>query len=232
MSALRAAGLTVRYPGQPASGAAVCNITLDIEVGQRLLLVGPNGAGKSTLLRVFAGLTRPTAGNVEIMDEPIARARPRLGVVAHATYLYDELTARENLRLFGELYGVPCPRARADTLLASVELTHVADQRVGLLSRGQQQRVAIARALVHEPPILLLDEPDTGLDRAGVEMLVQLVCDRGRTVVMTTHDLVHGALLADSVAVLARGQIVHSQAHFAAADVSGLGRLLDTLART
>ncbi|GAC1315759.1 MAG: ABC transporter ATP-binding protein [Chloroflexota bacterium] len=230
MSALRAAGLTVRYSGQNASSAALRDITLDIELEQRLLLAGPNGAGKSTLLRVFAGLTRPTSGTVAVMDQPVARARPRVGVVAHATYLYDELTARENLRLYAELYGVLDPPARADELLAQLGLSHLGDQRVGALSRGQQQRVALARAVVHEPQILLLDEPDTGLDRAGIEMLVDLACIPGRTVLVTTHDLAHGAQLADRVAVLAHGQIVHCQP-LAAADVSSLGLLLDRLAR-
>lgn len=232
MRALRAAGLTVRYPGQPTSSAAIRDVDVDVDVGQRLLLLGPNGAGKSTVLRVFAGLTRPTAGTVAIMDGPLAAARSMLGVVAHPTYLYDELTARENLRLYAELYGVRDPRARSDQLLAQLGLAHVKDQRVGLLSRGQQQRVALARAIVHEPRILLLDEPDTGLDRAGIEMLVELVCTPGRTVVTTTHDLAHGLRLADKVAVLAHGQIVHCQPRVAADDVSSLGTLLDTLART
>ena len=157
MSALSAARLTARYPGQPASAAALLEIDLEVEPGERLLLLGPNGAGKSTFIRVFAGLMHATSGTALVLGQSARSARGLVGVVSHATYLYDELTAAENLRFYAELYGVVEPVRRVEALLDNVGLAHLADERVGHLSRGQQQRVTIARALLHEPSVLLID---------------------------------------------------------------------------
>lgn len=231
MSALRAARLTVRYPGQAHACAALSEIDLTVEPGQRLLLLGPNGAGKSTLLRTFAGLTRPTTGHVEVFDAPVARARLAVGVIGHTTFLYDELTALENLLLYANLYGVAAPRPRAQHLLERVGLADVADHRVGLLSRGQQQRLALARAVIHEPRVLLLDEPDTGLDLAALDTLDALTREDGRTVLLTTHNITHGVRLANEAAVLAHGHIVHRQDSLDAMDTPQLTSLLDRLAR-
>ena len=232
MSALSAQGLTARYPGQPASRPALVDVDLDVEGGQRLLLIGPNGAGKSTFIRVFAGLMHAAHGKALVAGLPARSVRNLVGVVSHATYLYDELTAAENLRFYGELYAVPEPAERAAALLARVGLSHVADVQVGRLSRGQQQRVAIARALVHDPPVLLLDEPDTGLDVAALGPLEELTTTGGRTVVLTTHNLSTGLRLGTRVAVLSGGRVAHMQSSISPGDGPGLIELLEQLART
>ena len=231
MSALSAARLSARYPGQPASAAALDDITLEVQPGGRLLLLGPNGAGKSTFIRVFAGLMQAAHGQALIEGKPARTARRLVGVVSHATFLYDELTAVENLRFYAELYGVAEARQRAATLLARAGMAHLADEQVGRLSRGQQQRVTIARALLHDPPILLLDEPDTGLDLAAFALLEELTVDKPRTVVMTTHNLVGGLRLGTHVGVLARGRLVHLQRHVTPDDAPALAELLERLAR-
>jgi heme exporter protein A len=231
VSALSAEGLTARYPGQPASTPALLDVSVRVEPGERLLLLGPNGAGKSTFIRVFAGLMHATHGNALVLGQKARSARHLVGVVSHTTYLYDELTAAENLRFYAELYGVAGPRERAAALLDEVGLTHLADERVGRLSRGQQQRVAIARAVLHDPPVLLLDEPDTGLDVAAFALLEHLTTAPGRTVVLTTHNLASGLRLGTRVGVLSRGRLVHEQASISPADVPGLADRLERLAR-
>ncbi len=231
MSILLAERLTARYPGQPAWGAALAEINLEVQPGERLLLVGPNGAGKSTFIRVFAGLMRTESGTALVAGEPARKARGSVGVVAHATYLYDELTAAENLRLYGQLYGVEAFASRATELLSQVGMMALADVPVGRLSRGQQQRVAIARALVHDPPLLLLDEPDTGLDAAASSLLAELVTTGGRTVVLTTHNLSTGLRLSTRAAVLARGRLMHEQVRTSPDDAGALTRLVEELAR-
>jgi ABC-type multidrug transport system ATPase subunit len=229
--ALRAEGLTARYPGQPASAAALVDVDLEIQPGERLLLLGPNGAGKSTFIRVFAGLMRAAHGKALVGGQPAHGTRDRVGVVSHATYLYDELTAAENLRFYAELYLVPEPAARAATLLEQVGMARWAHVQVGHLSRGQQQRVAIARALLHDPPVLLLDEPDTGLDVAAFAQVEEMATAHPRTVVVTTHNLTTGLRLATRVAVLSGGRIVHEQASVSLADAMPLGNLLANLSQ-
>ena len=229
MSALSAKGLTARYPGQPASAAALLDLNLELEAGERLLLLGPNGAGKSTFIRVFAGLMHATTGDALVLGKPPRSARQLLGVVSHATFLYDELTALENLRFYAELYGVGDARQRSTILLELVGLADLANERVGRLSRGQQQRVTIARALLHDPPVLLLDEPDTGLDVAAFGLLEELI--RYHTVVMTTHDLTHGLRLGTRVGVLSKGRLVHEQSAVSPGDAPALAELLERLGR-
>jgi heme exporter protein A len=231
VSALSARDLTARYPGQPTRAAALAGVDLSLEPGERLLLLGPNGAGKSTFIRVFAGLMQPRRGHAQIMDLPARQARGLVGVVSHATYLYDELSAFENLRFYAELYGVEQPVERARELLGVIGFAHLAHVRVGGLSRGQQQRVTIARALLHDPPVLLFDEPDTGLDVAAFGLLEELVAQPGRTVVLTTHNLGTGLRLATRVAILSAGRLVHTDAHAAPAGAAALASLLEQLAR-
>lgn len=230
--ALRIEALGARYGGRATGVQALRDVTLDVAAGERLLLLGPNGAGKSTLIRVLAGLMRPSAGSATIGGLQARQARHLVGVVAHATYLYDELSAEENLRLFGALYSVPDTSARANALLDRLGVAHLAEARVGALSRGQQQRVALARALMHDPPVLLLDEPDAGLDVAAFDALLGLV--RGgapRTVILTTHDLSAGVQLGTSAAVLAEGRLVHRQQRLRPEDAAPLAGMLRTLAQ-
>ena len=203
-----------------AYGATVALRGVDLAVpwGARLALLGPNGAGKSTLLRALATLTRPSGGEVRIggcdpARDPFAAALSRrlIGVVAHQTYLYDDLTALENLRFYAALYGLRDPAGRAAELLDAVGLATKRDARARALSRGQQQRLAIARALLHDPPILLLDEPDTGLDLTAFGLLERLLLDRpgGRTIVLATHNLRLAARLCDSFAILDAGRLAY-----------------------
>lgn len=231
MKALSAEGLTARYPGQPTSAPALINVDLEVADGERLLLLGPNGAGKSTFIRVFAGLMHAAHGKALVHGVPARSARNLVGVVSHATYLYDELTALENLRFYAELYGVPSPRERAMALLEDVGLPHLADALVGRLSRGQQQRVTIARALLHDPPVLLLDEPDTGLDLAAFARVAELTVRNQRTVILTTHNLATGLRLGTRVGVLDGGRVVHQQTSVSPADAPALAELLERLGR-
>jgi ABC-type multidrug transport system ATPase subunit len=176
-------------------------------------VLGPNGAGKSTLLRCLSGLARPSAGSVEIGGERVERGRlrARVGLVAHATFLYAELSVRENLVFAARLHGLPDARARAERLLAEDALADWAERRAGTLSRGLAQRAALARARVHDPPLLLLDEPFTGLDPRSAERLVVRLCElraQGRTIVLVSHDLARAAELADRAVVLQHGRVV------------------------
>lgn len=193
---------------------ALDDLGLSVPWDQRIAILGPNGAGKTTLLRILATLIRPVRGQVRIgglaLPAHAATVRRHVGLVAHQTFLYEELTARENLIFYGQLYGVANPPRRAEQLLALVGLTDRAGQRVRTLSRGLQQRLSLARAVIHDPPILLLDEPDTGLDVRGLEILTHLLLDdrgRRRTVLLTTHQLEHALELADRIVVLSQGRV-------------------------
>lgn len=197
-----------------AFGATVVlrGVDLDLPWGARLALLGPNGAGKSTLLRAIATLSRPSGGTVQIAGlDAFAEStavRRLIGVVAHQTYLYDELTALENLRFYADLYDLPDAGTLAAVMLDRVGLTARRNVRAGSLSRGQQQRLTLARALLHDPPLLLLDEPDTGLDLAAFGLLESLLLGEERTVVLTTHNLRQAARLCDRYAILNSGRIV------------------------
>jgi ABC-type multidrug transport system ATPase subunit len=189
---------------------------LDLEVHARSLLavLGPNGAGKSTLLGLVAGLVRPSSGSLRVNGgEPRSRAtRAAVGFIGHATFLYPDLTARENLIFAARLYGVSDARKRADALLEDYGLSDVGDRRAGTFSQGMAHRLSIARGLVHDPAIVLLDEPFAGLDRNAAGRLcerLRAVRSGGRTVVLVTHDLNRAAELADAAIVLARGRCVH-----------------------
>ncbi|MFP6624951.1 MAG: heme ABC exporter ATP-binding protein CcmA [Myxococcota bacterium] len=196
--------------------AALRGVDLDVEGGRAVAVLGPNGAGKSTLLRILAGLARPTAGSVSIRrggraPDGRGRARAWVGFAGHATLLYPELTARENLVFHGRLQGVVDPNLRADQLLDEEGLTPVADRRVRTFSRGMAQRLSIARALVQDPPLLLLDEPFTGLDRRAGDRLserLQRLRSEGRAILLVTHDLLRASEIADAALILLSGQIL------------------------
>ena len=195
---------------------ALRGIDFDIEGGQAVAVIGPNGAGKSTLLRILAGLSRSTTGTVDIRrngrtPQRRGEARAWVGFAGHATLLYPTLTARENLVFHGRLQGVSDPAARADRLLEEEGLTAVADRPTGTFSRGMAQRVSIARALVPDPPLLLLDEPFTGLDRRAGDRLserLRRLRDEGRAVLLVTHDLPRVSEIGDSALILLSGRIL------------------------
>ena len=207
--AVEARGLVKFY----GATAALRGCDLLVAPGERVALLGPNGAGKTTLLKLLATLVRPSAGQLALFGADALRdpttARRQLGVVAHETYLYRDLTAAENLTLYGRLYGVADLDASVAAGLARVGLAALAGRRVGTLSRGQQQRLALARARLHAPRLLLLDEPDTGLDEAGQALLTGLVREATATVVLATHALERALALADRVVVLAAGRVAY-----------------------
>ncbi|HJU87455.1 MAG TPA: heme ABC exporter ATP-binding protein CcmA, partial [Gemmatimonadota bacterium] len=221
---LRVEGLTRLYGPR----YALDDVSFDLDAGDFLIVLGPNGAGKTTLLKLLARLARPSAGRVWLGGEdwlaaPAARQR-EIGVLSHASYLYDGLTARENLRFFATLYGLPDADACARRALATVGLEDAGDRRVGHLSRGQAQRVAIARAILHDPGILLLDEPYAGLDpRAAARLSESLdaVHAAGRTVVLTTHDLARSPRAATRFLVVVEGR-ARSEGSLPAGDLAAI----------
>jgi len=221
---LRVEGLTRTY----GPLVALEDVTFSLEAGEYLVVLGPNGAGKTTLLRTLARLIRPSAGRMWLDEEdwltaPAERQR-EIGVLSHATYLYDGLTALENLRFFGTLYGLPDPETRAREALATVGLEAAADRWVGHLSRGQAQRVAIARAVLHDPGLLLLDEPYAGLDPRAAGRLsdaLARLARAGRTVVLTTHDLARAPAAATRYLMLVEGR-ARSEGALPAGDLEAL----------
>ena len=206
-SVVSAAGLAKRF----GPVTALDGVDFDAAAGAVVAVLGPNGAGKTTLLRILAGLARPSAGSVQYAGgADRRRARSFVGYIGHATFLYPQLTARENLDFTAQLYGVADPAARIATLLGELELEAVADRVAGSFSRGLAQRLAIARALVHDPKLLLLDEPFTGLDPVSADRLaarVEALRGGGRAVVLVTHDLARAAALSDRALVLVRGRV-------------------------
>jgi len=188
-----------------------------VEPGEFVALLGPNGAGKTTFLRILASLSRPTLGEVHIagyrLPAQSAAVRRRLGVVSHLPLLYGDLTAEENLRFYGRMYAVDHLDQRASEVLDLVGLSARRRDLVRTFSRGMQQRLAIGRAVLHDPEVMLFDEPHTGLDQDASAMLDKVlreVAAMGRTVVMTSHDLARAADLASRFDVLSRGVIVAS----------------------
>ena len=192
---------------------AVDGVSFTLRDGEALAVFGPNGAGKTTLLRLLAGLLRPTAGEALVSDMRVAgsaAARACIGIISHESMLYHALTARENVELAARLYGVPDPQASAVRALERLRIAHTSSP-VRALSRGQRQRVSIARALVHEPRVLLLDEPFTGLDDAGAAALgdvLRTVRGSGAALVLVTHNIAEGLSLATRAAVMHRGKFV------------------------
>lgn len=190
------------------------NLEFEVSAGEFVALLGPNGAGKTTFLRILSSLSRQTLGTVRVAGHELpgqaAEVRRRLGVVSHLPLLYGDLTAEENLLFYGRMYAVPGLDRRIGEVLDSVGLAPRRRDLVRTFSRGMQQRLAIARAVLHDPDVLLLDEPHTGLDQDACNMLDQVlrhVSDEGRTVVMTSHDLARAADLAGRFDVLTRGSI-------------------------
>lgn len=189
-------------------------IDLDIAPGEFITLLGANGAGKTTLLNIIATLSQPDAGLVQIsgldLAQYAAQIRRYIGYVTHKPLLYEDLSGLQNLQFYAKLYDVPDSKARIEAVLAQVNLLNRQNDMVRTYSRGMQQRLAIARAVLHNPPILLLDEPDTGLDQQADEILTSIlgaVEVQRRTVLMTSHNLARSVSLGSRMIILAQGKI-------------------------
>jgi heme exporter protein A len=194
---------------------ALAGITLNVERGEFLALFGRNGAGKTTFLKVAATLVRHTHGKlriegVDISEQP-EKARLHIGFLSHNTYLYRDLNPTENLRFFARLYGIKDPNSRIESLLDRVGLRRRASDPVRAFSRGLHQRLGIARVMLHDPSLILLDEPYTGLDANAVEVLNQMLDEAsaaGKTIILTTHDLEQGLRAATKAAIIDKGNVV------------------------
>jgi ABC-2 type transport system ATP-binding protein len=197
---------------------AVDGLSFDVIRGEVFGLLGHNGAGKTTTIRLLNGVLTPSAGSARVLGlDPVtegAALRRRTGVLTENPSLDERLTARENLRVYAELYGVPqeSVEARIDELLARFELSERAEERVGGYSKGMKQRMALSRALLHRPELVFLDEPTAGLDPVAArevrELITHLSTREGRTVILCTHNLVEAQRLCDRVAVLEHGQLL------------------------
>ena len=213
-NAIEAVGLTKRFGGK----SVLEGLDQAVGWGTTLALFGPNGSGKSTLIRLLVTLAQPTDGRIRIggLDprRDGRRVRRLLGVVTHQTFLYDDLTPQENLRFYARMFRLPDPAARIESLSAALGIDSYLHVRTRNLSHGMQKRVSLARALLHQPSVLLLDEPETGLDREALSLLEGLLATHraeGGTTIVTTHSVERGLALADTVAVLARGRIAYER---------------------
>jgi heme exporter protein A len=194
---------------------ALRDVGFKVDAGSVVALLGRNGAGKTTLLRILAGLAKPSKGTVkiygsEVREEPTRR---RIGVLGHGISLYDELTATENLVLFGKLYGLSDAPKRAHQWLERTGLERVRDGLVREFSRGMRQRLAVARTFLHDPEVLLFDEPFTSLDDRAIAVLQSLIAEaqaRGATIVMSTHQLREAIELSTHIAMIKKGQLAYA----------------------
>ena len=198
--------------------AVLRGLDLAVGRGEVLAIFGPNGSGKSTLLRILATLSRADRGEAQINGFDTVRQGERVrqttGVVLHSPMLYGDLTVRENLHFFARMFRLERPTEQISAAADRLHIGQVLDERVQSLSHGMQKRVAIARALLHEPRVLLLDEPESGLDQEARELLEGLLSDwrqAGRCAVMTTHNLGHGLAVCSRVAILSRGRLAFEQ---------------------
>jgi len=208
---LKAVGLVREF----GPNRVVNDVSFTLGAGQLMTVFGPNGAGKTTLLRILAGGLKPTRGEVELRGRRLRVGDPdwfrQVGVLSHQSFLYGHLTAEENLRFFGRLFGLTDLSARVPERLEAVGLANRAQSPTRTLSRGLRQRLALARCLLHDPEFVLLDEPYTGLDAHAASVLRQVLAslkDGHRTVILVTHNLSQGLELADRVAILVQGRFV------------------------
>ena len=203
------------------------NVNFSVKGGEFLTIVGPNGAGKTTLVKIMATLVNATGGMVEIggfnVKKSPEKVRAIIGVISHNTYLYNELTAGENLKFFGKMYAIPEIVGRVDEVLGETGLSDRKHDRVGTFSRGMKQRLSIARAILHKPSVLLLDEPYTGLDQqasASLERVLDSLTGSGITTIMISHDLTRSLALSDRVMILASGKVMYHAPASEVADVA------------
>ncbi len=207
---------------------ALRGVDVQVAPGECLVIFGPNGAGKTTLVKVLATIMRPSSGKVLVdgidLKENAEGVRRRIGVVTHQTFLYGSLTGYENLEFYGRLFDVPDHKSRIHEVVAQVGMTSRLHDRVNTLSRGMQQRFSIARAVLHRPDIMLLDEPESGLDQEAISLLWELMRVQGgerRTIILITHSLERGLELCDRLVILDRGNVVYEN-WGRALDVAGL----------
>jgi heme ABC exporter ATP-binding subunit CcmA len=208
---LQVEGLQKSYGGPPV----LRGVSLELRTGEGLVLLGPNGAGKSTLLRILAGIHRASSGTIQIEGQPASfrdtSIRRRIGFVSHETFLYDALTARENLLFFARLYGIREAEI-VDQALQEVGLHRFADRPVSSFSRGMTQRLTLARARIHGPSLLLLDEPFVGLDPMAARELESILGEyrtQGGAFLLASHGLSHVERIGTRVLVLRAGMVVH-----------------------
>jgi len=211
--ALEVTGLVKRY------GRTTVLRGLDLKVpwGECLVLFGPNGSGKTTLIKLLAGLSKSTKGSISIAGRDLPKhatsLRRLIGVVSHQSFLYGDLTGYENLQFFGRLFQLESLDTRIHETANLMEIEEQLHHKVRTLSHGMQKRIALARALLHDPPILLLDEAETGLDQGALQAFDRVLTTRGRhrTIVMTTHNLDRGLALGSQIALLAKGRIMYEE---------------------
>ncbi|MDO8577681.1 MAG: ABC transporter ATP-binding protein [Dehalococcoidales bacterium] len=204
-------GLTKAF----GSRKALRSVDLEIQSGKSLVIFGPNGAGKTTLMKILSTVMNPTSGTILVNGLDLKthawEIRRNIGIITHQTLLYGNLTGYENLQFYGRMFDVPDLETRIREIVGLVGMTARQHDRVATLSRGMQQRFAIARALVHKPSIVLMDEPETGLDQEAIPLLWNAMPDdsgRRRTIILVTHSLERGLELGDSIIILDRGKIV------------------------
>ena len=210
--AIEIQGLTKSFSNK----LALNGLDLEVSQGESVVIFGPNGAGKTTLIKVLATIMNPTSGTVLVdglnVKHNAEEVRGRIGVVTHRTFLYSNLTAYENLEFYSRMFDVPQHKERIHEVLAMLGMTARLHDRIGTLSQGMQQRLAIARVLLHKPTIMLLDEPEAGLDQQAISMLwnaLKTEGERKRTIILTTHNLERGLEMGDRLLILNKGKIVY-----------------------
>ena len=201
--------VTKSYDGTPI----LRDVNLSVDVGERLVLFGANGSGKTTLIKMLATLTEPTSGFIGMNGMELPKhgveVRRTIGVLTHQNLLYDDLTGYENLRFFGKMFRVPDLEGRIIYLAELMGISDKLHARTRTLSHGMQKRFSLARALIHDPAILIMDEPETGLDQEAIEILVDIVNNVKPSLIMTTHNVEFGFRLADRVGVISGGTIAY-----------------------
>jgi len=209
--ALQVEGLNVSY----GSFKAVSNVSFEVQPGEIFGLLGPNGAGKTSTLSAVEGLLKPQSGNIRVAgystrEQPLY-ARASMGVQLQATSFQPELTISEIIKLYAGIYGVALSKEKIDTILSNIKLQDAAKKRYGQLSGGQQQRVSLVIATIHEPPLLLMDEPTTGLDPQSRRQLwerIEAMREKGHGILLTTHSMEEAEAVCDRIAIIDHGQVV------------------------
>jgi len=212
--AIETQGLTKSFGHYPV----LREIDLKVATGETIVIFGPNGAGKTTLIKILATIINPSSGKILINGQSIKikaeEIRRKIGVVTHQSFLYGNLTAFENLDFYSRMYDVPQRKERIKEVLDMVGMSHRLNDRVVALSRGMQQRVSIARALLHKPSIILLDEPETGLDQQASTMLREALWkerELKRTIIHTSHSMESAIESCDRILIIVQGEIAHEQ---------------------